>query len=119
MEFVYFSRTKNIEKFVKKSKVEAIKGNENLKIEDKYILITYTDKFGEVPLEVQNFLLFKENKEKLNGVIGSGNRNWGANYCKAATIISEEYRIPILQTFELSGTSHDLDRFTKIVAMYK
>lgn len=122
MKIIYFSRTKNIEKFISKTKIETEietqKANFDTIEKKKYILITYTDLFGEVPKEVKQFLNIKENRNNLCGVIGSGNRNWGENYCQGAKIISNKCQVPLLQTFELSGNTHDIEIFKKIVKKF-
>jgi len=51
-----------------------------------YILITPTIGFGKVPEDVERFL--KGNYKHLKGVVGSGNKNWGNRFAKAAEIIS-------------------------------
>lgn len=115
IKIVYFSRTNNIQKFIDKTKISAIKGKKDIVINSSFILLTYTDKFGEVPEEVNEFL--KNNHKKLKGVIGSGNKNWGINYCKAVDLISEKYNVPKLQTFELSGNIHDVKKFKEIIKL--
>lgn len=69
--------------------------------------------FGEVPIEVEEFLSL--NHLNLRGIIGSGNRNWGSNYCRSAYILSERYSVPLLMTFEMSGTRKDVIKFQEIL----
>lgn len=115
MDIIYFSRTKNIERFIKKSKIKSIEGTSNYITNNKYILLTYTDKFGEIPKNVEDFLKLKVNQSNLIGVIGSGNKNWGKSYCNAVTLISQKYNVPILQKFELSGKIQDIEKFKEII----
>ncbi len=75
-------------------------------INEPFVLITYTTGFGEVPKEVETFL--SNSYPFLKAVIGSGNRNWGANFCKGAKSISKKYNVPLLHEFELSGTREDI-----------
>lgn len=103
---VYYSKTHNTERFVKKLETESVEisnydGNRN------FILITPTYFFGQVPQEVNDFLeLYADN---MVGVISSGNRNWGENYGKAGERISSSYNVPLLHKIELSGTKKDID----------
>lgn len=112
MKFVYFSLTGNTKKIAEKLNlfpIEEIK--ENLIIDDKYILIASSIGFGQVQEEVKAFL--KNNNQKMVGVIGSGNRNWGQGYCKAAKTISNDYNVKYLASIEMAGTSHQIEECKK------
>ena len=113
MKFIYFSQTGNIKRFIQKVDVKVEDGNGMKVVDDSFVLITYTTGFGEVPQEVIEFL--KVNRANLSGVIGSGNRNWGINYCKASQLISKRFKVPVLMEFELAGNSHDVEKFNEIV----
>ena len=63
---------------------------------------------GYVPRQVVKFLNNKANRDKLRGVIGAGNTNFGSEYCLAANIVSEKCQVPILYRFELAGTPEDV-----------
>lgn len=39
----------------------------------------------------------------------------GDNFAKSADTISKQYQVPILHTFELSGTKRDVELFTQEV----
>jgi protein involved in ribonucleotide reduction len=60
-----------------------------------------------VPQQVKKFLDVPGNAALLRGVIGSGNTNFGKDYCRAAKIISARFAIPLLYTFEIFGTPDD------------
>lgn len=114
MLIVYDSLTGNVERFAKKlEEFNKIKIHKDLIINDPYILITYTTGIGSVPKTTADFLL--NNHQFLKGVAVSGNRNWGNSFTKAADIISQEYKVPILLRFELSGTQSDLNKFIQEV----
>lgn len=106
---MYDSFTGNVERFVKKLNVKAIKVTSNLTLSRPSILITYTTGFGEVPKSTIVFL--DKNKNYIIGIAVSGNRNWGNNFARAADIISKKYNIPIIHKFELSGTPEDVQIF--------
>lgn len=79
-----------------------------------FVLIcpTYADGEGRgaVPKPVIRFLNNPETREKLVGVIGTGNRNFGATYALAGRIISQKCNVPLLYSFELAGTETDVIR---------
>jgi protein involved in ribonucleotide reduction len=115
---VYDSKTGNVKRFVAKLGLPCIQLKEDLMVNEKFILITYTIGFGEVPKNVMTFL--EKNHQYLIGVAASGNRNWGNNFAVAADIIAAKYNVPIIHKFELSGTKKDVEIFLeeakKIVA---
>ncbi len=114
MKILYFSKTGNIRKFCTKLDLEAIEGTKSTVMDDDYILITYTTGFGEVPKEVEGFLSSENNIKKLKYVCSSGNKNWGANYAKAADLLADRYNVPVLFKFELSGNKHDVNKFKEL-----
>ncbi|CRX36867.1 / nrdI / NrdI Flavodoxin protein /:357467 Reverse [Candidatus Hepatoplasma crinochetorum] len=112
MKFVYFSLTGNTKKIAEKLNlfpIEEIK--KNLIIDDKYILIASSVGFGQIQPEVKSFL--ESNSEKMIGVIGSGNRNWGQSYCKAAKTISKDYDVKYFASIELAGTNNQIEECKK------
>lgn len=108
MKVIFHSRTGNIRRFIRKLGLQekAEKLEENLAVHEPYLLITYTDKIGEVPLKVSEFL--KKNSHHLAGVASSGNKNFGTHFAKSADVISEMYHVPIVCKFELAGNEKDL-----------
>lgn len=61
-----------------------------------------------VPLQVQKFMEEESNTKNIKGVIGTGNINFGSDYGKAANIISNSYKVPLLYKAELMGTEEDI-----------
>lgn len=108
MIVVYDSLTGNVERFVSKLGFPSIKITKGLKIEEPFVLITYTIGFGQVPSTVMDFLY--ENGDYLKAVAGSGNMNWGNYFCGAADVISQKFNIPVIHKFELSGTNKDVEK---------
>lgn len=80
----------------------------------RFVLIcpTYADGEGRgaVPKQVIRFLNDPARRAQLAGVIGSGNRNFGATYALAGRIIAEKCKVPLLYSFELAGTDTDIAR---------
>lgn len=77
------------------------------KIAEPCLLITYTTGFGQAPPEVLRFV--ENNRHLIVGVAASGNRNWGANFARAADLLAERYGIRVIHKFELSGTARDIE----------
>ncbi|KIC44807.1 ribonucleotide reductase [Ruegeria sp. ANG-S4] len=79
-----------------------------------FVLIcpTYADGEGRgaVPKQVIRFLNDPDRRAGIVGVIGAGNRNFGATYALAGRIIAQKCNVPLLYSFELSGTETDIAR---------
>ena len=115
---VYFSSgTLNTHKFITKLGLPALripcsKKSEPLQVDQPYILIAATyaggDGKGAVPKPVIQFLNTPSNRKLIRGVIAGGNRNFGATYCLAGSIIAEKCNVPFLYRFELAGTDDDV-----------
>ena len=104
----YYSLTGNIKRFLDKCGLEA-HSIEQTAPKREFVLVTNTLGFGEIPSLVEAFL--QQHGHLLVGVAASGNRNWGDNYGKAGRLISVRYKVPLLHTFELSGTQGDVEEF--------
>ena len=74
---------------------------------------SYTDGYGDVPAEVENFLM--ANGTLIQGVVCSGDTNYGDAYCQAADKISEDYGCEILYKVENSGTPEDIENIKKAI----
>lgn len=114
MKVVFASRTGNVQSIVDRLSVDALEitsGDEM--INESYILITYTDGFGDVPMEVEAFL--NSNGTNLKGVIVSGDQGYGEAYCKAGDVIAKQYNVPCLYKVENDGTDEDLEEIKKII----
>ena len=60
-----------------------------------------------IPRPVRTWL--GHNGQWIIGVIGTGNRNFGADYCRAAHDIADCLGVPVLYRAELMGTPTDID----------
>ncbi|UBH21912.1 class Ib ribonucleoside-diphosphate reductase assembly flavoprotein NrdI [Macrococcus armenti] len=109
----YYSMTGNVRRFVEDylDGYETIDITEVDNVDSPYVLITPTYYFGQVPEEVNDFLVV--NSETMVGVIASGQMNWGVNYGKAGDIISDHYGVPLIAKFELRGTKYDGERIKR------
>lgn len=117
MLVTYESMTGNVRRFVRKfeqkMQIKTMEITEDLKVDEPFIHITYTIKFGQIPEKTQKFI--HNNKDFLYGVCSSGNRNWGSYYAVAADKLSQHYQVPVLLKFELSGSDSDLDKLIQEV----
>ncbi len=115
---VYFSgRTRNTDRFASRLLMPSYRIPQELEeevahINMPYVLITptYGNSRGDnaVPAPVDQFLSYECHWRNLRGVIGSGNKNFGSNFGRAAHVISRQHRIPILHKFELFGMPSDI-----------
>jgi len=111
MKIIYASRTGNVEMFINKLGINdtlQIETGQEIVVED-YVIVTYTDGYGEVPEEVEEFLA--NNPNFLRGVAASGDHDYGEAYCLAADVIADTYGVPILGKFEFDGTDGDVTAF--------
>ena len=116
MKIAYASRTGNVESIVGKLGIsDALKiesGTE--KCAEDFVIFTYTDGFGDVPMEVEDFLA--DNYEHLKGVVVSGDTGYGEAYCQAGDKISEQYSVPCLYKVENDGTDEDIEKIQEALA---
>lgn len=90
-------------------------------VEGPWVLITPSYKAGNadevtLPAPVKAFLRSPTNRRRLVGIIGSGNRNFGAYYQAAARELAAASGRPVLFEFELSGTPEDVTACARILA---
>ncbi len=86
----------------------------------RWVLLTPSYKAGNadevtLPAPVRAFLRSAANRRRLVGIIGSGNRNFGAYYQAAARELAEISGRPVVFEFELSGTPEDVTRCAEIL----
>jgi protein involved in ribonucleotide reduction len=124
VEIVYFSNySGNTKRFVQKLNFESHQipvkwdAEEPLLVGVEYVLVVPTYGAGKddyaVPRSVIKFLNIPENRNLARGVIGTGNTNFGENYCLAAEIISDKLEVPLLARVEILGTPEDVEQVTE------
>lgn len=83
-------------------------------VHDQYVLICPTFADGEgrgaVPKQVIRFLNDPSRRALLCGVIGAGNRNFGATFALSGDVIAAKCNVPVLTRVELAGTETDIAR---------
>ncbi|MGG1312625.1 MULTISPECIES: class Ib ribonucleoside-diphosphate reductase assembly flavoprotein NrdI [Cohnella] len=111
MLIAYDSKTGNVRRFISKVDMPAVQIDEEMSLDEPFVLVTYTTGFGQAPERVLKFL--KRNYRQLRGVSASGNRNWGDGFAKSADKIASMYGVPVITKFELSGTAKDVEHFVR------
>ena len=72
-----------------------------------------------IPRQVRRFLNVPENRDKLRGVVGFGNTNFGDHFCKAAELISAKTGVPIIARIEIFGAPGDIEKLQeRLEAIY-
>lgn len=80
MKIAYASRTGNVESIVGQMDMDAVMIQDGSgTVSEPYVLFTYTDGYGEVPQEVETFLM--ANSMNMKGVVISGDTSYGEAYC--------------------------------------
>lgn len=114
---IYFSsRSENTLRFVTRLGLQAqripLERPATFEVTQPYLLVVPSYGGGEVrgsvPRQVIHFLNNPRYREYLYGVIGTGNRNFGAGYCLAGRIIAQKCNVPCIGHVELMGTPEDL-----------
>lgn len=107
---IYASRTGNIRHVInEKLNLPSKELREDEIVNQEFIIFTYTDKLGELPEHVDSFM--KNNHALCKGVIASGNKNFGKNnFCRAADILNELYRIEIIEKLDLRGNKSNYEK---------
>lgn len=108
MKIVFYSLTGQVRRFIKKlditDTIELKKNQESPLMAEDFILIIPTYEDG---LEFLDQFVSK-NHHYLKGIIGSGNRNFGPEFCHVARRYAKTYDIPIWHEFEFNGTPEDV-----------
>ena len=105
---VYASRTGNVKYIVQRLNLPNIEIKEGLIVTKPFVLLTYTDGFGEVPSKVDAFMA--TNYQNCIGIAVTGNRNFGINFGLAGDTLSQRYNIPLIVKIDLRGQQSDYDR---------
>ena len=100
MKIVYASRTGHVEILMNKLNINnptrIMSGDE--KVDEDFLLFTYTDGYGDIPAEVETFL--EHHVSYIKGVIASGDTGYGEAFAQSGNKISEAYNVPYLYKIE-------------------
>ena len=132
IDIVYFSNySGNTKRFVEKLTngtnnatripIDPGPGGCNLVVHNDYVLFVPTYGGGSersaIPRQVRRFLNVPENRNKLRGIVGFGNTNFGEHFCKAADLISRKTGVPVIARIEIFGTPEDLEKVRERMRM--
>lgn len=117
------SKSGNVRTFVEKlqavTEVEAVRITEDLVMNEPFIVATYTTGFGQASPLTLSFLK-RQKPGLLQGVMSSGNRNWGVDlFARSADVIANLYHVPILHKFEMRGQESDVAKVRTIIEQMK
>ena len=108
---IFASRTGNVRSIVQKLGLPAKDLAEVEKMDEPYLLFTYTDGLGSVPPIVDQFMT--ANSDLCKGIIVSGNRNFGhAFFGRAGDLLAAQYGIPLIEKVEMRGTPANYEAIT-------
>jgi protein involved in ribonucleotide reduction len=109
---IYASRTGNVRFIVQKLGCPALELKDASDVTQPFILFTYTDCLGNIPLQVKDFL--QQHATLCTGTFVSGNRNFGPLFAGAGKEIQQQFGIPTLYSVDLRGFPSDYEAMKKI-----
>ena len=122
---VYFSSvSENTKTFVEKlgmrnKRIPLLATDDFLLVDEPYVLIVPSYGAGRnestVPKQVIKFLNNEYNRANIQAVVGSGNRNYGEKYCRAAQIVATKCEVPLVYTYEILGLPDDVENVKRII----
>lgn len=108
---VYFSVMGNTSRLVNKLSLNNNHINDGVGSNSVLVIPTYG--VHAVPNQVIK-ALNKDARKNVIGVIGTGNINFGKNYCLSGTVLSAKLQVPLLYRVELAGTPWDIEQIENI-----
>lgn len=122
---VYFSSvTEATRQFVEKlgwpaDRIPLRPTDEPLNVDYDYILALPTYGAGKpkgaVPKQVVKFLKPMEHRNHCVGILAGGNKNFGGHFVLAGRVLSEMLNVPLLHSFEVSGTRNDVAQVQELL----
>lgn len=104
----YASRTGNVRYIVSRLHLPSVEIETDRSLTVPFLVFTYTDKLGEVPDKVKQFM--ERNGDYCRGVIVSGNSNFGPQmFGGAGDAIARQWQIPLVRKIELRGFQEDYE----------
>ncbi|QIG66023.1 ribonucleotide reductase stimulatory protein [Ochrobactrum phage vB_OspM_OC] len=113
MLICYFSsKTGNTLRFANKLDIPLKRIELGATVDEPFVLFspTYADGCGNhpVPPQIIKFLNNVDNRSKMLGVVGFGNRSFGRMFAIGSTVIANKCNVPILGKVELFGNDDDV-----------
>ena len=116
----YYSITGNVKRFVDKLSLPSVEidpANPFLSIDEPFIVVAPT--YERDLTEPINDFIENNDLSNFKGVMGSGNLNFADLYVFTAKDIAKEYNVPLLYSFEYSGTNEDIEKINTILGDIK
>ena len=116
MKIVFFTLTGNTKRFVNKLEMDSLEidmANPFVSINEPYVMIVPT--YDVEATEIANDFIEFNDIELFKGVMGGGNLNFAELFVFTAKDIARDYNVPLLYSFEYSGTHIDVDEVKKII----
>jgi protein involved in ribonucleotide reduction len=115
MLVAYVSLTGNVRSFVDKLDMEGVEVDYTdpfVEVTEDFVLVapSYDEEFTDF---LSNFVEYKNNRNHLRGVAGSGSLNYNSSFCFNARDIANKYQVPLIHTFEFEGRDNDVQEFIK------
>lgn len=82
-----------------------LNGGNGIETGDKEVLTT----------RLGDFIASHDNFKFCYGIIGSGNRNFGNQFCLSAKQYTERFDFPLIDVFEIRGTHSDVKRIANLI----
>lgn len=105
MNVVYYSITNNTHRFVQKLDVPIYSVQDGIPPDSVLIVPTYG--VAGIPKIVIKALR-EGHRERIRAIVGTGNINFGLNYCAGAIKLSQKLEVPLLHKLELAGNNQDV-----------
>lgn len=108
--------TGNTRRFVDKLEMDSLEidmVNPFIAINEPYVMVVPT--YDKEATEIANDFIEFNDLELLKGVMGGGNLNFADLFVFTAKDLARDYNVPLLHSFEYSGTHIDVDSVKKII----
>ncbi len=119
MKVVYFSASKQTERFVKKLKATStyrIEEEQDYPTMDQDFLLIVPTYQAEMTDCIWEFMETGQNASRCVGVCGGGNRNFGSLFCYTAEDLCEDFHLPLIHKFEFQGSPSDVEKVKEFIS---
>lgn len=124
INIVYHSSTGNVKRFLDKVQAHAtsvglsvilynVEETKAFLFKGNFHIFTPTRGFGQIPEVISSFLNGK--RDRVLSISGSGNRNWGVNFCGAVDKLHTIIGAPIFITIELEGLEKEVVKYVELL----
>lgn len=105
---VYFSSaSRNTERFVTRLGLPCMTVAGEPEVPFLLVTPTYADAHGNHPVPKPVIQFLNKHRHLMRGVIGTGNRNFGATFALGGRVVALKCGVPLLHRMELAGMATD------------